>query len=141
MPSGHSTTTLGDWYADILFAARQGVVLCVSEHARVPVIIPARELKTLPARLPEALAHVLSDLAIPATSIARELAEMSGARFAKTASRSLLGTMNDYALPVTWALAEEPGLSLHRLSVQLTNTPVGPMDYDRPADVVRRLLG
>jgi hypothetical protein len=80
-------------------------------------------------------------LAIPANAIARELGEMSGARFAKTASRSLLGTMNDYALPVTWALAEEPGLSLHRLSVQLTNTPVGPMKYDHPADVARRLLG
>jgi hypothetical protein len=60
--------------------------------------------------------------------------------FAKTASRSLLGTMNDYALPVTWALVKEPGLSLHRLSVQLTNTPVGPMKYERPADVARRLL-
>ena len=81
-------------------------------------LIPARELKTLPSRLPEALAQVLFDLAVPAESIARELAEMSAARFAKTASRSLLGTMNDYALPVTWALAKEPGLSLHLISDQ-----------------------
>ena len=137
---GLSTTTLGDWYADILVTARQHVVLCVSEHARVPVVIPARELKTLAARLPEALAQVLADLAVPSKSIARELTEMGAAQFAKTASRSLLGTMNDYALPVTWALAEEPGLSLHRLSVQLTNTPVGPMKHDRPADVARLLL-
>lgn len=135
-----STTRLGDWYADILFTARQHVVLCVSEHARVPVVIPARELKTLPSRLPKALAQVLCDLAVPAEAIAREMAEMSAARIAKTASRSLLGTMNDYALAVTWALAKEPGLSLHRLSVQLTNTPVGPMKHDRPADVARRLL-
>lgn len=135
-----STTRLGDWYADILFTARQHVVLCVSEHARVPVVIPARQLKTLPSRLPEALALVLTELAVPAESIARELAEMESAHFAKTASRSLLGTINDYAIAVTWALAEEPGLSLHRLSVQLTNTPVGPMKHDRPADVARRLL-
>ena len=81
-----STTRLGDWYADILFTARQHVVLCVSEHARVPVVIPARELKTPPSRLPEALALVLTELAVPAESIARELAEVSAARFAKTAS-------------------------------------------------------
>ena len=137
---GLSTTTLGDWYADILFTARQYVVLCVSEHARVPVIIPARELKTLASRLPDALAQVLTDLTIPSASIARELSEMNDVQFAKTASRSLLGTINDYAIAVTWALAEEPGLTLHRLSVQLTNTPVGPMKYDRPADVARRLL-
>jgi hypothetical protein len=138
--SGPSTTTLGDWYADILFTARQHVVLCVSEHARVPVIIPARELKTLASRLPGALAQVLTDLTIPSASIALELSEMNDVQFAKTASRSLLGTINDYAIAVTWALADEPGLTLHRLSVQLTNTPVGPMKYDRPADVARRLL-
>jgi hypothetical protein len=138
---GLSTTTLGDWYADILFTARQHVVLCVSEHARVPVIIPARDLKTLASRLPDALAQVLTDLTIPSASIARELGEMKDVQFAKTASRSLLGTINDYAIAVTWALAEEPGISLHRLSVRLTDTPVGPMKYDRPADVVRRLLG
>ena len=65
---------------------------------------------------------------------------MNDVRFAKTASRSVLGTINDYAIAVTWALAKEPGLTLHRLSVQLTDTPVGPMKYECPADVARRLL-
>ena len=141
---GHSTHTwdslVGDWYADILISAPQHVQFCVSEHACVPVVISARQLKMFPSPFPKALALVLTEFAIPADSIARELAEMKSPRFAKTATRSLLGTMNDYALPVTWALAKEPGLSLHRLSVQLTNTPVGPMKYDRPANVARRLL-
>jgi hypothetical protein len=65
---------------------------------------------------------------------------MDSVRFAKTASRSLLGTMNDYAIPVTWAPVHEPGVSLHHLSVRLADTPVGPMNYDCPADVARRLL-
>ena len=120
---GSSTTTLGDWYADVLFTVRHYVVLCVSEHARVPVIVPAREIKTLAARLPVALGHVLSDLAIPSASIARELTEMNDAQFAKTASRSLLGTINDYAIEVTWALAEEPDLSLHQLCIRLAARP------------------
>ena len=65
---------------------------------------------------------------------------MTTGQFAKTASRSLLGTMNDYAIAITWALAEEPGLSLRGLSLRLTNTPVGPMKGDCPADVAWRLL-
>ena len=138
---GDSTTTLGDWYADGLFTVRNYVVLCVSEHARVPVIVPAREIRTLAARLPAALAHVLSDLAIPSASIARELTEMNDAQFAKTASRSLLGTINDYAIEVTWALAEEPDLSLHRLSIRLSDTPIRPMNGEHPARVAKRLLG
>jgi hypothetical protein len=82
----------------------------------------------------------LTELSIPVLTVQRELAEMEQVRFAKTASRSVLGTMNDYAIPVTWASVDDPGISLHRLSVRLTDTPVGPLKYDRPADVARRLL-
>jgi hypothetical protein len=57
-------------------------------------------------------------------------------------SGAVTGHLSGHALPVTWALAEEPGLRLHRLSLQLSNTPVvSPMKHDRPADVARRLFG
>lgn len=132
---GRSTTMLGDWYADILFTDRQNVLLCISEHARLPIVISARDLGTFPSRLAAALAAVLTELSIPRPLVERELDGMTTAQFATTASRSLLGTMNDYAIAVTWALAEEPGLSLHRLSVRLADTPVGPMQGARAVDV------
>lgn len=138
--SVRSTTRLGDWYADFLDNGRERVVLCVSEHARVPVVLSADDLKTFPSRFPGALGLVLNALSIPPSAVARELGEMQVVHFAKTASRSVLGTINDFAIPVTWAQVDDPGISLHRLSVRLTDTPVGPLKHECPADVVRRLL-
>ena len=49
---------LGDWYAEILFVRRRQVLLCISEHARLPVVIPASEFKTAGVRLIAAMADV-----------------------------------------------------------------------------------
>ena len=40
-------------------------------------------------------------------------------------SRSILGTINDFAIALTWALAEKPNINLHRLSLDLCETPGG----------------
>jgi hypothetical protein len=135
-----STTVLGDWYADILVSGRRKILLCTSEHARFPVVLATNDVRSVVSQLPEALAVLLWDLSVPPRSIEREIHEMATGQFAKTASRSVLGTMNDYAIAITWALAEEPGLSLHHLSLRLTDTPVRPMKGQCPADVARRLL-
>ena len=42
----------------------------------------------------------------------------------------LYGTMNDYAIYIAT-------FHLHALSVKLSETPVGPLGYDRPRDVAR----
>ena len=114
---GRSATVLGDWYADIFFTRPCQVVLCVSETSRLPVVLAARELRTLGTRLPVALGLVLADLMISWPAITWELAAMSTVVLAKTASRSVLGTLNDFAISLTWALAERPDTSLHQLSL------------------------
>jgi hypothetical protein len=136
-----SSTILGDWYADILFTQPRQVVLCVSEHARLPIVLLARELRTLDERLPVALGSVLKDLHVSQSAILRELAGMTAFEVARTASRSILGTINDYAVAVTWALAEKPDISLHQLSLHLCETPVGPLKYEHPGAVAPRLFG
>ena len=60
--------------------------------------------------------------------------------FSTTASRSVLGTMNDYANHIEWAFHDRVGVTLHTLSLELAETPVGPLGDDRPRDVVRRQL-
>jgi hypothetical protein len=139
--SERSSTILGDWYADILFTQPRQVVLCVSENARVPVVLLARELRTLDQRLPVELGSVLHDLQVSQSAIARELSEMATAKVARTASRSILGTINDFAIALTWALAEKPDISLHQLSLDLCETPVGPLKYEHPGAFARRLFG
>ena len=136
-----SSTILGDWYADILFTQHCHVVLCVSENARLPIVLLARELRTLDQRLPIAVGAVLRDLQVNEFAVARELAGMETLTVARTASRSILGTINDFAIAVTWAIAETPGINLHQLSLKLSETPVGPLGYEHPGGVAPRLFG
>ena len=57
-----STTVLGDWFAQLVFVGHQRYVLLVSEHSRLPVIMPGRDLKNLARNFPGALAEVLQAL-------------------------------------------------------------------------------
>lgn len=114
-----STTALGDWYATILFTRPQQVMLLVNAVTRLPVVIPARDSSRLPLRFAENLATVLTAFQIPAEVIAAELREMQNVTFATTASRSVLGTMNDYAIYIEAAFHREAGVALHTLSVKL----------------------
>ena len=108
-----STTALGDWYATILFTNPQHVVLLVNASTRLPVVIAARDLSTLPSRFATGLAAVLTDLQIPEEAIAGELREMQDVVFSTTASRSVLGTMNDYAIYIEAAFRHENGVAPH----------------------------
>lgn len=135
-----STTTLGDWYATLLFTRPQQVILLVNATTRLPVVIPARDLSTIPARSTAAVAAVLATLRVPADIIAAELREMGEVAFTTTESRSVLGTMNDFANHIEWVLKDHDDVTLHALSVELADTPVGPLGYDRPSDVAHRQL-
>ena len=74
------------------------LVLLVNETTRLPVLLPAREFATLGQRIPDAIARVLEDLGIAADVVDRERRAIAEVTFAKTASRSVLGTMNEFAL-------------------------------------------
>ena len=92
-----STTLLGDWYVNLLNAGRFRWVLCVSERALLPVIVPARKA-TFPGSLSSSLRAVFSGLGIPSEEIEREIAEMAQMGFDRTRSRQVLGVMNDFAV-------------------------------------------
>jgi hypothetical protein len=88
-----STTTLGDWYATILFTKPRHVVLLVNAATRLSGVVPARSLSTLSSQVAEGLATVLTTLDISPEVITAELREMRDVTFTTTASRSVLGTM------------------------------------------------
>jgi len=82
------TTKLGDWYASLLYAPGGQLVLFVSERSLLPVVVPAKEARTLVDRLRASLREVLSRLGVARRVIDFELAEMGSVRLGKTASRS-----------------------------------------------------
>ena len=46
---GVGEAALGDWYAHLLTIERQPLVIAVSETTLLAVVLPARDLKNLPA--------------------------------------------------------------------------------------------
>ena len=135
-----STTILGDWTGSLFYVGHARYVLLVSERARLPVLMPGRDLKNLARHFPGALAEVLLALGIPAPTVEREVEACENALIATTNNRSLLGTINDFAFLVSHQLREHPDADLTQAGLWLSRTPVGPLSHERPRDVARRLL-
>ncbi len=136
-----ATGALGDWTGGLFYVGHKRYVLLVSEHARLPVLLPGRDLKNLGRNFPSALAEVLLALGVPAPSIAREVEACAAGRITTTNSRSLLGTITDFSFLVSHQLREHPDMDLVQAALWLSRTPVGPLGHERPRDVAHRLLG
>ncbi|MBI1944526.1 MAG: hypothetical protein HYS27_02450 [Deltaproteobacteria bacterium] len=116
------TTVLGDWYANHVIVGRQHLVVCCSERTYLPVIVPARELASLPSRLTDALGTMLVALDVPEGALREELAAMSEVAIGKTASRVVVGVLTEYARMLGGGLRGGGGLT--RESLWLAETPL-----------------
>ena len=137
---GPSTTRLGDWYANVIGVGPQRLVLLVSERGRLPVLLRARDVKNLGSQLPAAVGAVLGGLGVKPSSMTQELAEMRPAMIGRTASRSVLGSVNDFAKTVRWRLYDEPHADLVTVSLWLAKTPILVLDGQPPELLVPALL-
>jgi len=136
-----STTRLGDWYATVLPIRPVHLILLVNEGTRLAAVLPAREISTLRKRIPHAILEVLRELGAPTEIMELERKAMVEVRFDRTASRSVLGTMNDFAFLMESEPVAGQARDLLALAMILNRTPVSPLDYDRPEDAAHRLLG
>ena len=130
-----STTLLGDWYATAWFW-RPRVALLVSETTLLPVLMPLAPAATLLQRFGPQLAVVLAAHRTPAEFIDDELREMDQVRLAGTASRSVVGIMNEFTYLADAWRHDEPDLLT--LAVRLAATPCGPL-YKRHVSPDREL--
>jgi hypothetical protein len=90
-------TALGDWYVNRLVVDRQPLLLLVAARTLFPILVPARDVASLPDRLPRIVASGLFRAKMPVRQIDAEFAAMSEVGVAKTADRSVLGIMVDFA--------------------------------------------
>ena len=90
------STMLGNWYANALMWRPQ-VALFVNETTLLPVFVPLAPAKGLAERFPDQLGLVLEAIGVPVDFVSQEVLAMGDAVFAKTANRSVLGSMNDFA--------------------------------------------
>ena len=126
------TTLLGDWYANLLFRKPQQLVLCVSERTLLPVIVPAKEIHTLPARLAVAVRELLVALGIAPSLADRERAEMQQFCFGRTESKRILGSLNEFMFELAYVMDVRPDESLLQRSLFLAESPCKPIGYKSP---------
>ncbi len=122
-----ATTALGDWYATALFWRPQ-VALFVNEPTRLPVFVPLAPAATLAPRFVSHLRTVFDVFGLDPRFIDSELSEMTQHRFAKTANRSVVGTMNDFSSLAEFHRDRYGDDDLLALSLELAHTPCGPLD-------------
>lgn len=133
-----TTTRLGDWYANIIVRRPAHVVLCVGEQTLLPIVMAASPAHSIGTRLGDAVAEVLRALDVPEPLVAAELREMTAHRIDKTASKQVLGSMNDFAFMLDTHL--DRGDSFLEASLRLAQAPCSPLKMERPRDVAAKLF-
>jgi len=102
------TTKLGDWYANPLNVGHQRLVHCVSERSLLSVILPARDVRQLPSRLPGAVESLLRRLGVPAPVIEAEVSAMLPVCVGLTQSRSVVGSLVELGREAAFRLSPGP---------------------------------
>jgi len=123
--STQSDTALGDWYVNRIVVARQPLLLMVSSASLLPMLLPARDVRSLPGRLGALVTSRLRRCGIEAPAIFSEQQAMHPVAVAPTVDRSVLGIMVDFAKAIPYYL--EPGReaaeALEVVEDRLADTP------------------
>ncbi len=134
------TTVLGNWYATALFWKPQ-LALLVNEQTLLPMLMPLAPASTLSARFPGELAAVLGRHGVNRAVVERETAAMADVAFMKTANRSVVGSMNEFAFLAARYREYLGTADLVTLSMRLADTPCSPVKYNSPARLLKELFG
>lgn len=124
-PSAHADTALGDWYVNRVTVHRRPLLLLVSARSLLPILLPARNVSTLPQRLPEIVEARLLRLGVAASVAKAERTAMVPVVTAATIDRSVVGIMVDFAKALPFALerATWEESSLAAVEASLGKTP------------------
>lgn len=101
------TNKLGDWYANVLNVGRLRLIHCVSEKSLLSVVLPAKDVRQFPARLPDAVGSLLDRLGVPARVIEAELAAMLPISVGLTRNRSVVGALVELGRQAGFHLADD----------------------------------
>jgi hypothetical protein len=140
-PSSPPTTAaLGNWYATALFW-KPHVALLVNERTLLPVLIALAPAATLTARFTDYLATILAEHGVNQKFITTEVAAMSEVSMAKTANRSVVGTMNEFAFLAEGYREHMETTDLVALAMRLADTPCGAIKHNSPDRLLKELIG
>jgi hypothetical protein len=135
----------GDWYANVLLVDRRKCVLVVHSSTLFSVFAPAvtkAAVKPFGPFVVRAIEAAVVEERLDVDTFG-EL-EAGQVEFARTASRSALGCMNELGHQARWIIAGEGGLAwcdLAKLNHFLRRDILSPRGYKRPVDLARSWSG
>jgi Domain of unknown function (DUF6933) len=136
--SGEPLTPLGRWYATVLSWRPRQLALFVHDPTLLPVLMPLAPAATVLARFPDRLAEILELHDVPRAVIVREIAALTPGCVTSTASRSIVGVMNEFThLAGVWRNPTGAD-DLDELSLRLAQVPCSPL-YKRHVSPDREL--
>jgi hypothetical protein len=139
--SAESTTRLGDWYGTLNRFGRRHVLLFISERSRLPILLTARDADRLALAFPKAVFDTLIGLGVPAAAVERECSSMAPITIGPTRSRSLLGSLNEFAFLARADFITRFDWSLDDVARELAEVPlILPFKGDCASVVTRRLF-
>lgn len=133
---------LGEWTANLVRLGRQSFVIAVSEPTRIGLVIEAAPYRTLTERFLGDLSLLLFDLGVAGDLIEDELLRMRPVEVATSNSKSVLGTINEFALHIEWAFRDGSAVTARGMTRHLSKMIVcKPANVGFPANRVREAFG
>lgn len=133
---------LGDWYANVMNLGRERLILCVSEKTLLPVVLSAAGARIdFAQRLAAGVRETLNALGIPGDAVDEELAHFGEVTFAKTANRSVVGSMVDLQYMAQHIRAEQPSAPLLFLGLELAKEVCLSLEHTYPSEATRIVMG
>ncbi len=138
-----STAVLGDWYGNLVPTFSGDLILFINEKTLLTIAIPVWESNNLVPLFRIRVANLLGMIGVHPKDISNEINHFDQVQYSKTASRSVLGSLNDFAWHYQ-IMAEEAksksDLSLSKAELRLSQVPCKPLNYRFPCEVAIELL-
>src|SRR4030065_354197 len=141
-----NTEGFGNWYANLLRIDRRKCLLFTIEKTLYTFLIPKvlkDNLKNIEDEFFINLNYNLQNEGFGLDVINKIMQEYQEIGFAKTMSKSVLGSMNDLAYHYEFQIMREGGIvniRILHLNKEINRTPMGALKYHYPIDVLKNLL-
>ena len=121
-----TTSYLGDWYANLVPTVAGELIIFLNEKTLLTVAVPVWESDNLLPLFRARVANILFLIGVHPIAIEKEIMHYHQIQFGKTASRSVLGSMNDFTRIIriiTENATTEEDLSLSNIELELSEAP------------------
>jgi hypothetical protein len=120
---------------------RRHVLLFISERSRLPVLLPAHDADRLALASPRAVSGTLMGLGVPTAAVEQERSLMSPIAIGPSHSRSLLGSLNEFAFVARADFITRRDRTLDAVAREAAEVPlISPFKGECASVVTRRLF-